>query len=44
MVLAFSVIVNIIFLYYLIHDEKYYKKLIKDLQGKYKKALDKINN
>lgn len=31
---------NVIFLYYLIHDTRYYKGVIKDLQDKYKKVLE----
>lgn len=41
MILGISLAINIILLYYIIHDTKYYNKVIKDLQEKYRKALEK---
>lgn len=38
-VLILSLCFNIVFLYYLIHDTIYYKKVIKNLQEKYFEAL-----
>jgi len=34
-----SIFLNITFIYYLIHDTNYYKKVIKDLQAKYTESL-----
>ena len=39
--LLISASLNAIFLYYLIHDTIYYKKVIINLQEKYKKILAK---
>ena len=41
LILAISIVLNIVFITYLVHDTIYYKNVIEKLQKKYRKLLEK---